>query len=207
MENKMDERQILDDLERQSMPHGYDGDNDMLNAEQDMDLSAVKENLNWEPGDYPFRITNVEYKISKERIDERTGKPAGNQPYLHLTLLCFAGPCSGEEMDDRVMLAGKAMSRFLNLIRACDMYDEAEKRFRGRYADLINCEVWGAVVNRKETYNNEPRIRSGIAFTGYKHISAFELPEEGDPFAEAGVVTEKVAVTPRPAPAPQHVPE
>lgn len=200
-----DERSVLDDLERQS--RGYGGGNDMLDMDQTMDMSDVREDMCWEPGQYPFQITTIEYKISKERTHEKTGQIVGNQPYLHLTLTVFAGPSAGETMDDRVMLDGKAKVRFLNLVRACGLLDEETKQFRGRFNDLLNCELWGEVVNREETYKGEKRTRSGIAFTGYSHISKYEIPEEGDPFAEAGVVTKAAPEAPRMAPVSPPAPE
>ena len=83
------------------------------------------------PAKYPVEISKLEAKISG----------AGNR-YLELEFTICVGEFQNRKVWDRVMLSGKGKARFVVLIAAIDMYDATNKKFRGRFADLLGKKLW-----------------------------------------------------------------
>jgi hypothetical protein len=185
-----DELEALNALDNQVRDTGgasEEIDQSLLYAQQDQDLSAADDE--WEEGRYPFEITDLKLKKSK----------AKGFHYIELTLTAIAGLKKDRKMFDRVMLEGEkptALARLVLLGKATDMYDPENKRFQGRYIDLVGKIVWADVVKTKDTYKGEEREKTGIGFRGYHHFSKFTLPEEGDVFAQEGEAMEALEAAP-----------
>lgn len=171
-----EDQRIMEELNRDvRRPLGGGGNIDEV---LDIDLSEAGQiGTIWPEGKYPFEIVKVERKQSQGGYDEQKQIIKESIPYAELTLNCIGGDMIGEMLTDRLMLAGKGLSRFVIFTDALGMYDKEQKRFTGRLADFIGQRVWAAVVTEKQTYKGRPRERSIIDFAGYEPIHAYELPE------------------------------
>lgn len=220
------DRRDLEELERQTKPRGSGGGGGNIDEVITLDLSEAGQiGTVWPEGKHPFEIVAVEKKQSQPRFDERTQTmKEGGVPYVELTLSCIGGDMIGEVLSDRLMLAGKGLTRFVIFTDALGMYDKENKQFTGRLADFIGQRVWAAVVTEKSEYKGRPRERSIIDFAGYEPITAYQLPdncvlqlgefdeemfEENSPATESVEPIEEVLETepePPSAPAPTPAP-
>jgi len=181
------DRRDLAELERASRSPRGSGGTGNLDEVMSLDLSeAGRIGVIWPEGKHPFEITGVEKKASQPRFNEKTqSMNEGGVPYAELQLTCIGGDMRGEVLSDRLMLAGKGLSRFVIFADAIGMYDKENKSFTGKLADFIGQRVWGAVVTEKSTYQGRPRERSIIDFAGYEPITAYAMPDgeifENDP--------------------------
>ncbi len=179
------DRRDLAELERASRRPRGSGDGGGLDEVLSLDLSAAGAvGVIWPEGKHPFEITGVEKKASQPRFNEKTQTMnEGGVPYAELQLTCIGGDMKDETLSDRLMLAGKGLSRFVIFADAIGMYDKENKSFTGKLADFIGQRVWGAVVTEKSSYQGRARERSIIDFAGYEPITAYAMPD-GEVFDE-----------------------
>jgi hypothetical protein len=174
----------IEELERESRrPRGGTGGGN-VDEVLTLDLSeAGRIGVIWPEGKYPLEITSVEKKASQPRFDEKTQTMReGGVPYVELELTCIGGDLLHEKLQDRLMLAGKGLSRFVVFADAIDMYNKDSKSFTGRLGDFLGQQVWAAVVTERTEFKGRPRERSIIDFAGYEPISAYPVPgaDDGD---------------------------
>lgn len=172
------DRRDLEELERASR-RSRSSENNGLDEKVTIDCTdAAKIGVVWPEGKHPFEVTKVEKKQSQARFDEkRQEMKEGGTPYTELELTCIGGDMRGETISDRLMLAGKGLSRFVIFADAIGMYNKENKSFTGRLSDFLGQQVWAAVVTEKSTYQGRDRERSIIDFAGYEPITAYPMPD------------------------------
>lgn len=207
----------LEELNRATRRSRGGGDGyDDIDAPVSIDCTeAGRVGVLWPEGKHPFEVTKVERKQSKGGYDEKKGLMKDPTPYMEVELTCIGGDMRGELLSDRLMLAGKGLTRFVIFADAFGLYDKEAKVFNGRLSDFLGQQVWAAVVTEKSEYQGRSRERSVVDFAGYEPINTYPVPgyeemESGEVLPGQGALSaadleeevEEEAV-PEPVPAPR----
>jgi hypothetical protein len=201
----MEKRQIdeevaeLERLQRRPPSGGGGGSAIGLNDYFSVDgKEGVPAGVLFTPGKYALQVIDLNMKLSKGGIDDKTQQAKEQIPYLELTFKVIA--CDDPEfidqtITDRLMAKGKGVTRFKVFAKAVGLWDDEKDQFTGRPLDFMEAFVWATVKTEKSNYKGNDQERSIIDFAGYEPISKYPLPDDsyfgapdGEPDAPAAVV-------------------
>lgn len=159
------------------------GSSPNLYQQRRLDLNEVPdatESFLFPEGQHPFKVVGVDEKVGKPKTDEMGYEKPGT-PYVEIQLECTDGVAKGYKLFDRLMLAGKGMSRLKLFLKATNQLN-ADGSFTGCWGDFLGKEVWCDVETEfpKEGTNHKPK--SKVAFVGYHPKDAFAFEEQETPF-------------------------